>query len=139
MNSDAAIRFGLKRPDPPPPWKSFPFLKRYHGGIKSLVRKGENVPEYPTGDEEALLLEEAMAKKEEKDREIAKKKGFEKRRRRRDDSEGSEEVDMENKRVPKGVRFDPYAEGGWGNEYEKQVKCYLDNKTKIGDSAVVGV
>ena len=128
MTSDAQIRLGLKKgPAPPAPWESFPFLKRYHGGIKSLVRRGENEAEYPTGDEEDMLLieEAAMARKEKEDRAKLKEKGFQRRRRRRDD-----EVDAENKRVPKGVRFDPYAEGGWGNEYERQVKCFLDNKTQ---------
>ncbi|GAD95124.1 conserved hypothetical protein [Paecilomyces variotii No. 5] len=31
----------------PPQWESFPFLKRYHGGIRTLVSRKENVPEYP--------------------------------------------------------------------------------------------
>ena len=130
-NSDALIRAGLKKgPEPPRPWESFPFLTRYHGGIKSLVRRGDNQPEYPTGDEEDLqLIEEAVARKEKDDRKTMKQKGFEKRRKRRDDS-ASAEVDLENAHVPKGVRFDPYAENGWGTEYEKQVKCYLNNKTK---------
>jgi hypothetical protein len=37
-----------KSPPPPPVWESFPFLKRYHGGIRTLVRRDQNVPEYPT-------------------------------------------------------------------------------------------
>lgn len=31
----------------PPVWEDFPFLKRYYGGIRSLIPKSENVPEYP--------------------------------------------------------------------------------------------
>lgn len=31
----------------PPPWESFPFLKRYHGGIRTLVPRKDSVPEYP--------------------------------------------------------------------------------------------
>lgn len=31
----------------PPQWESFPFLTRYHGGIRTLVSRKENVPEYP--------------------------------------------------------------------------------------------
>ncbi|KAF1940214.1 hypothetical protein EJ02DRAFT_456267 [Clathrospora elynae] len=39
---------GLSKPPPPPPvWESFPFLKRYHGGIRTLVSRDKNVPEYP--------------------------------------------------------------------------------------------
>ncbi|KAI4179196.1 MAG: hypothetical protein L6R41_007985, partial [Letrouitia leprolyta] len=41
-----------KSPPKPPPWEAFPFLKRYHGGIRSLVPKEENVPEYPHGEGE---------------------------------------------------------------------------------------
>ncbi|KMU78878.1 hypothetical protein CISG_07395 [Coccidioides immitis RMSCC 3703] len=31
----------------PPQWERFPFLKRYYGGIKTLVPRQNNVPEYP--------------------------------------------------------------------------------------------
>ncbi|KAL8903826.1 MAG: hypothetical protein Q9171_007264, partial [Xanthocarpia ochracea] len=31
----------------PPPWEAFPFLKRYHGGIRTLIPKNTNTPEYP--------------------------------------------------------------------------------------------
>ncbi|KAF2275239.1 uncharacterized protein EI97DRAFT_434466 [Westerdykella ornata] len=44
-----SVELGLHKPPPPPPvWESFPFLKRYHGGIRTLVSRKENVPEYPT-------------------------------------------------------------------------------------------
>lgn len=36
----------------PPPWESFEFLKRYHGGIRTLTAKEKNVPEYPNEDED---------------------------------------------------------------------------------------
>ncbi|KAL1639830.1 hypothetical protein SLS58_007574 [Diplodia intermedia] len=36
-----------KEPPPPAPWESFPFLTRYHGGIRTLVSRAENQPEYP--------------------------------------------------------------------------------------------
>ncbi|KAI4090665.1 MAG: hypothetical protein LQ344_004568 [Seirophora lacunosa] len=41
-----------KSPSRPPPWEAFPFLKRYHGGIRTLIPKRENVPEYPHDPEE---------------------------------------------------------------------------------------
>ncbi|KAJ9210596.1 hypothetical protein DTO166G4_7821 [Paecilomyces variotii] len=42
------VSLELPRPKPKPPqWESFPFLKRYHGGIRTLVSRKENVPEYP--------------------------------------------------------------------------------------------
>ncbi|KAL8813174.1 MAG: hypothetical protein Q9223_007113, partial [Gallowayella weberi] len=38
----------------PPPWEAFPFLKRYHGGIRTLIPKKENTPEYPHDQQQAL-------------------------------------------------------------------------------------
>ena len=40
------------RPAPPAPWESFPFLERYYGGIRSLVRREQNEPEYPRDSNE---------------------------------------------------------------------------------------
>ncbi|KAH8802040.1 hypothetical protein F5882DRAFT_153389 [Hyaloscypha sp. PMI_1271] len=42
-----------KRPPPPPePWKSFTFLSRYYGGIRTLVPLSERQPEYPSAADE---------------------------------------------------------------------------------------
>ncbi|KAI4162039.1 MAG: hypothetical protein LQ342_004351 [Letrouitia transgressa] len=38
----------------PPSWQTFTFLKRYHGGLKTLVPKDTNVPEYPYDQEGGL-------------------------------------------------------------------------------------
>lgn len=47
----------IQSPKPKPPqWESFPFLKRYQGGIRSLVPRKENVPEYPGDGSEELGL-----------------------------------------------------------------------------------
>ncbi|KAF1993569.1 hypothetical protein P154DRAFT_527677 [Amniculicola lignicola CBS 123094] len=47
--SAKSVELGLKRPPAPPPvWESFPFLKRYHGGIRTLTSRKDHVPEYPT-------------------------------------------------------------------------------------------
>ncbi|MCJ1431376.1 hypothetical protein MMC27_000728 [Xylographa pallens] len=35
------------RPPASPPWENFNFLERYFGGIRTLVPRDENVPEYP--------------------------------------------------------------------------------------------
>ncbi|KAL1962857.1 hypothetical protein VTN77DRAFT_9132 [Rasamsonia byssochlamydoides] len=53
------IPLELPKPAPKPPrWESFPFLKRYHGGIRTLIPRKENVPEYPgQGTEEQILGE----------------------------------------------------------------------------------
>ncbi|KAL4742881.1 hypothetical protein BDV11DRAFT_179698 [Aspergillus similis] len=44
-----------KAPSRPPTWESFPFLKRYHGGIRTLVARRENVAEYPNDDPEGMI------------------------------------------------------------------------------------
>ncbi|KAI9840882.1 MAG: hypothetical protein M1838_003869 [Thelocarpon superellum] len=45
------------RPLPPPQWGTFPFLQRYYGGLRTLVSRAENVPEYPrSSDEEPAFL-----------------------------------------------------------------------------------
>ncbi|MCJ1407065.1 hypothetical protein MMC19_001135 [Ptychographa xylographoides] len=36
-----------EKPLPPPPWESFDFLERYFGGIRTLVPRAQNMPEYP--------------------------------------------------------------------------------------------
>jgi len=38
-----------EKPAPEQPWKAFPFLQRYFGGVRTLVDKLDNVPEYPRG------------------------------------------------------------------------------------------
>lgn len=49
------IRNPMVKPKPPQ-WESFPFLKRYHGGIRTLVSRKEHVPEYPGDGAEELGL-----------------------------------------------------------------------------------
>ena len=39
---------------PPPQWEGFPFMHRYYGGIRSLVAKEDNVPEYPVEDSQIM-------------------------------------------------------------------------------------
>jgi hypothetical protein len=40
-----------KQPAPPPTWEKFPLLKRYYGGIRTLVSASDNIPEYPVEHE----------------------------------------------------------------------------------------
>ncbi|KAL6707138.1 hypothetical protein ACN47E_004685 [Coniothyrium glycines] len=48
-DSIRSAELGLnKAPPPPPVWESFPFLQRYHGGIRTLIARDQNTPEYPT-------------------------------------------------------------------------------------------
>ena len=120
-SSEAQVRMGLRKSPPPPPaWEQFPFLKRYHGGIRTLVSRKDNVPEYPNAekDEEDVerLKAAALEQKQKEDRikGIDNPSGFGKR------EEGS--------KIPTGIRFDPYSEDD--GVYEPRVHCYLDNKTK---------
>ncbi|SPB52741.1 unnamed protein product [Aspergillus niger] len=56
----AVTRVNVPLPKPaakPAQWESFPFLKRYHGGIRSLVSRSEQVPEYPNDNLEVLGIE----------------------------------------------------------------------------------
>ncbi|KAL8697388.1 MAG: hypothetical protein Q9201_007144, partial [Fulgogasparrea decipioides] len=52
----------------PPPWEAFPFLKRYHGGIRTLIPKKANIPEYPHNQGEApdSVTNTSMTKQETK-------------------------------------------------------------------------
>ncbi|KUJ07920.1 uncharacterized protein LY89DRAFT_344061 [Mollisia scopiformis] len=44
--------FGERPAPPPPTWQSFEFLSRYYGGIRTLVPLSENIPEYPSPEDE---------------------------------------------------------------------------------------
>ena len=107
---------GLKKAPPPPPaWEQFPFLKRYHGGIRTLVEKESNKPEYPLSaeDDEIKRLEDAAeAQKKMEDKNVADEKGFGKRA------------------IPaRTERFNPFANSS--TEYAPAVKCYLDSKSRL--------
>ncbi|MCJ1273559.1 hypothetical protein MMC21_001352 [Puttea exsequens] len=52
-NSSRQLELGpvdTGQPPKPPVWENFPFLTRYFGGIRSLVPREKNVPEYPSDD-----------------------------------------------------------------------------------------
>lgn len=99
--SQAEVQNGLNQlAEPAPEWEQFPFLKRYFGGIRSLVDRVANDVEYPlSADLEASRLEKiAMERKL------------------------SEEMRSPNKRDgwdSRGVRFDPFE----GLENNRPVSC----------------
>ena len=104
-----------KKPPPPPAWEQFPFLTRYHGGIRSVVPRSNNTPEYPTGHEEEDLIREAMARKKKDDKVDPKDpQGFQKR---------------DERLIPEALKFEPVPKHG-DPEFEQRVHCYLDNQTK---------
>ncbi|KAJ8109840.1 hypothetical protein OPT61_g7163 [Boeremia exigua] len=99
-----------KSPPPPPVWESFPFLKRYHGGIRTLVSRKENVPEYPTKEDIDPELPAAEAKA------VPKKKR------------------ADGAKIPESVPFNPYPEYSTSSYMEKYgpvETCYLDEKNTI--------
>ncbi|MCJ1305134.1 hypothetical protein MMC08_007948 [Hypocenomyce scalaris] len=49
--SSIQLELGPKPPPPPAQWESFEFLKRYYGGIRTLVPREQNIPEYPSDHE----------------------------------------------------------------------------------------
>ncbi|RAL10431.1 DUF3405 domain-containing protein [Aspergillus homomorphus CBS 101889] len=57
LSSVSRVNAPLPKPSSKPPtWESFPFLERYHGGIRTLVTRAANVPEYPNDSLEAMGL-----------------------------------------------------------------------------------
>lgn len=120
--SRAEVRLGLKKPSPgPPAWEQFPFLKRYHGGIRTLVSRQENEAfrEYPVKeDEEAKRLEDmAREQKGREDAALKGEKGFGKR----------QEEDREAWRE-RSVRFDPMKNV---TGKDSRVQCWLNKEKKI--------
>ncbi|KAK8255802.1 hypothetical protein IWZ00DRAFT_522079 [Phyllosticta capitalensis] len=121
--SHIAVETGIaKEPDPPPPWEAFPFLKRYHGGIRTLVNASDNKPEYPgTGFNVSELLNVG---------------GKEVSKRSETGGEGWSFEDERNRDhgLPSMQVFSPYPAYGsaeYVKEYGAEVKtCYLDEKTK---------
>jgi hypothetical protein len=99
-----------KHPAPPPVWESFPFLKRYHGGIRTLTRRDKNKPEYPTKediDPELQLDEETKAAPVER-------------------SQGAHIADSS--------RFNPYPDyrsAKYTDEYGPVETCFLDANDTI--------
>ena len=73
-NADKRLKIAMeeeKNRPRPALWESFPFLERYYGGIRSLVDRSVNVPEYPMAEDEIVPLPENMTMTETKiEREI---------------------------------------------------------------------
>ncbi|KAF1922103.1 hypothetical protein BDU57DRAFT_511283 [Ampelomyces quisqualis] len=90
---------------PPPVWESFPFLKRYHGGIRTLTRRDENTPEYPT--------------KQDVEPDTPAEEG----------KPGAPVARSQAARIPDSSQFDPYPSYGSSSyvaEHGPVETCYLD-------------
>ena len=101
----------------PHAWERFPVLKRFYGGIKTLVpSKGREV-EWPRAEdgtgEQGRLEAEAWAQKLDEDVvHPPTEGGFQKR----------DESSLGDK-IPKGIRFDPYSDGEKDESYERKIAC----------------
>ena len=105
-NSSRQLELGLveKQPPKPPLWEDFPFLKRYFGGIRALVPREKNLPEYPSDDESTSIL-----------------------------SNGSVKAQID-KAFPKSIPFDPYPDyksPAFLAEYAEKYECFLDSRNSI--------
>ncbi|KAF2796463.1 hypothetical protein K505DRAFT_271306 [Melanomma pulvis-pyrius CBS 109.77] len=101
-----------KQPPPPPVWESFPFLKRYHGGIRTLTSRDKNVPEYP--------------QKEDIDPEMPASAELQK--------DAPKEKRTEHDPIPPSDEFNPYPDYqslGYVDEYGPVQTCYLDTNNSI--------
>ncbi|QVM12036.1 hypothetical protein D8B26_006672 [Coccidioides posadasii str. Silveira] len=91
----------------PPQWERFPFLKRYYGGIKTLVPRQNNVPEYPG---------------EEVDEKVKSGKGLPTEDKKKRDSQLSSFI------------FDPYpnyTSPEYIARYGSKKDCFLDTAGKV--------
>ncbi|KAF1960054.1 hypothetical protein CC80DRAFT_590383 [Byssothecium circinans] len=101
-----------KSPAPPPVWESFPFLKRYHGGIRTLKSREKNKPEYPTKED----IDPEMPAAGEMKKEAPKEKR------------------MEGGKLPDSVPFNPYPDYqslSYVDKYGPVETCYLDANDTI--------
>lgn len=96
----------------PPLYESFPFLQRYYGGIRNLVSKKDNVPEYPQDEDRrpTTLAEKAQT------------------------PESGTPAPVKRATVPDSKPFDPYpryTSEEYTTRYGEKVDCYLDERKTI--------
>jgi len=102
-SSRREVALGLNRPPPPPPaWEKFPFLKRYYGGVRTLIAKAENTPEYPNKDGDSVSEERKVD-------EI--------------DSESQKRNDRLTKSIPPSETYDPYP--NYNSAHVAVRECFL--------------
>jgi len=106
-NSSKQLEMGLvdkQTPAKPPPWEDFPFLTRYFGGVRALVPREENIPEYPSDEEPHAAQSNANSG-------------------RRDEG-----------RIPIADLFDPYpnyATSEYARQYASKHECFLDAESLV--------
>lgn len=101
------INLNKEKPLPKPQWESFPFLHRYYGGVRSIVSRGANKPEYP-GDGEAVSTFENQ-------------------------SEAINQLHLPESTI-KSAKFDPYPEYSspeYSSIHEGKYDCFVDKAKRI--------
>ncbi|MCJ1454748.1 hypothetical protein MMC28_005101 [Mycoblastus sanguinarius] len=94
-----------KQAPKPPPWEDFPFLKRYFGGVRSLVPREQNLPEYPDDQEPSTAKPNATI--------------------------GGARTENP---FPESVTFDPYPDyesSAYTSEYVEKQECFLDSEDHV--------
>lgn len=114
--SSKSVQQGAPKPPPPPPaWEAFPFLKRYHGGIRTLVSRKGNVPEYPSGGDDIPQISEKSGEGKEEVKPVL---------RREEGEDGA---------FPVSGTFDPYDADFLDPDrdtLQMRQECYLHEKTR---------
>lgn len=117
------VPIGVAKPAPKPhAWESFPFLKRYHGGIRALVPRNESVPEYPgdgTLDELTLAMKDALQSDKSPGEEEQARKTVQKR------SDGLPMTSSAYNPYPN------YKSEEYIQKYGEKVECYLDEESQV--------
>ena len=115
-DSTRKVELGIGTPPPPPPvWEQFPFLQRYHAGIRTLVPRSQNIPEYPTGDEDIPTVD---PNQEEQPRRV---------KRQEIDPVIPEDLSSTHSPIPPSQKFDPFT---LTDEYEAPKPCFLDPEAR---------
>lgn len=99
-----------KQPSKPPPWESFNFLTRYFGGIRSLVSRDENTPEYPR-DDEVMDGHDVNTTLQALERNA-----------------------LQRNALPRSIAFDPYPDyssAAYLAQHEDKHECYLDQENRL--------
>lgn len=104
--SSRQLELGLveKQAPKPPPWDNFEILQRLFGGVRSLISREENTPEYP---------------RDQMDEEI---------------HENTTHVIPKQTFLSQSIPFDPYPEyasESYLAKYEEKYDCFLDEEERI--------
>ncbi|KAI9820029.1 MAG: hypothetical protein M1827_006600 [Pycnora praestabilis] len=102
------------RPQMHAPWEEFPFLKRYYGGIRTLVPRAQNVPEFPpASDDEETPLDSSVTPT------------------RRDERANDTVAPVA---LPPSNVFNPYPDyssSAYLSEYASPEECFLDDRSTV--------